>query len=166
MGWKTIVSSHSASFDMFVAQFQVARCFFFSLSLSLSHRWCSTFYFAKSIGDFVQPWISVEVISSYFLLHGDSSPIRGIMFRFFSKHQFFLPCSVETGGIFDWTMIMLWQVNLPPLTYPRPPELRGLTAGLIKGETSKWLISPDHKAGYFLGGVVRLGGGLVDSRHN
>ena len=95
------MSSHSARSDVFVAQFQVAR-FFFSLSLSLSHRWCSTFYFARSIGDFFQPWISVEVISSYFLLHGDSSPIRGIMFRFvFPSIDLFLPCSVETGGIFD-----------------------------------------------------------------
>lgn len=66
---------------------------FFFLSLSLSHRWCSTFYFAKLISDFFQPWISVEVISSYFLLHGDSSPIRGKMFRFFQASICF--CHVQ-----------------------------------------------------------------------
>ena len=46
----------------------------------------------------------------------------------------------------------------PPLTYP-PPRNKGLIAGLIKG--NQWLISPDHKAGYFWGGV-RGPGGLVD----
>ena len=36
-----------------------------------------------------------------------------------------------------------------------PPRNKGLIAGLIKG--NQWLISPDHKAGYFWGGYVRGG---------
>ena len=30
------------------------------------------------------------------------------------------------------------------------PPSKGLIAGLIKG--NQWLMNPDHKAGYFLGG--------------
>ena len=37
---------------------------------------------------------------------------------------------------------------------------KALIAGLIKG--NQWLIVPDHKAGYFLGGVA-LGGGTLGS---
>ena len=41
--------------------------------------------------------------------------------------------------------------NQPPPNVP-PQIHKGLIAGLIKG--NQWLISPDHKAGYFLGGLV------------
>ena len=37
-----------------------------------------------------------------------------------------------------------------------PPRNKGLIAGLIKG--NQWLISPDHKAGYFLGEGTWPGG--------
>ena len=48
-----------------------------------------------------------------------------------------------------------WLVNLP-LTYP--PRNKGWIAGRMKG--NQWLISPDHKAGYFWkGGTL---GGKVD----
>ena len=47
-----------------------------------------------------------------------------------------------------------WLVNQPPLNVP-PPRNKGLIFGLIKG--NQWLISPDHKAGYFWGGYVRGG---------
>ena len=54
-----------------------------------------------------------------------------------------------------------WLVNQPPpLTYP--PRNKGLIfgLGLIKG--NQWLISPDHKAGYFWGVCyVALGGGWL-----
>ena len=52
-------------------------------------------------------------------------------------------------------------VNRGPPNGPREPPKRnkGLIAGLIKG--NQWLISPDHKAGYFWG--VTLGGGWLNS---
>ncbi len=40
-----------------------------------------------------------------------------------------------------------------------PPSNKGLIFGPIKG--NRWLINPDHKAGYFLGGVALGGGGVV-----
>ena len=43
-----------------------------------------------------------------------------------------------------------------PQRPPNPPSNKGLIAGLIKG--NQWLINPDHKAGYFLGVNVALGG--------
>ena len=46
----------------------------------------------------------------------------------------------------------------PRATYP--PRNKGLIAGLIKG--NQWLISPDHKANNFWGGVRGPGGGGVD----
>ena len=47
----------------------------------------------------------------------------------------------------------------PPM--PPPPGNKALIAGLIKG--NQWVfIVPDHKAGYFLGGVA-LGGVPLDS---
>ena len=50
----------------------------------------------------------------------------------------------------------------PPLTYP--PRTKGLIAGLIKG--NQQLISPDHKACYFWGGVRGPGGGWLNSHDN
>ena len=61
----------------------------------------------------------------------------------------------EGGGNF----VDLFQGNLRVPTPPRPrlpPRNKALIAGLIKG--NQWLINPDHKAGYFLGGGS-LGGG-------
>ena len=46
---------------------------------------------------------------------------------------------------------------VPPQSYPPPPRNKSLIAGLIKG--NQWLIVPDHKAGYFLGGGS-FGGGV------
>ena len=50
--------------------------------------------------------------------------------------------------------IIMGILAAPPQSYPPPklppPSNKGLIAGLIKG--NQWLISPDHKAGYFLGG--------------
>ena len=54
-----------------------------------------------------------------------------------------------------WPLVDLFQGNPscpPKATLPRN---KGLIAGLIKG--NQWLISPDHKAGYFWGGYVRGG---------
>ena len=43
----------------------------------------------------------------------------------------------------------------PPPKLRLPPSNKGLIAGLIKG--NQWVfINPDHKAGYFLGGVARI----------
>ena len=47
----------------------------------------------------------------------------------------------------------------PPGPRTPPKRNKALIAGLIKG--NQWLISPDHKAGYFWGGV-RGPGGWVD----
>ena len=43
-------------------------------------------------------------------------------------------------------------LGTPPKT--TPPSNKRLIAGLIKG--NQWLIHPDHKADYFLGGVARI----------
>ena len=52
-------------------------------------------------------------------------------------------------------------VNQPPPGHVPPPRNKGLIFGLIKG--NQWLISPDHKAGYFWGGVRGPGGGWLTS---
>ena len=52
-----------------------------------------------------------------------------------------------------------WRSSTYPPRATSPPENKGLIAGLIKGK--HWLISPDHKAGYFWGGT--LGGGRLTS---
>ena len=62
--------------------------------------------------------------------------------------------SLRLGG----NQLFSWLVNQTPPGHVPPPRNKGLIAGLIKG--NQWLISPDHKAGYFCGGYG--GGGLVD----
>ena len=61
------------------------------------------------------------------------------------------------GRADTWYGVRSWQskgTRDPKATFT-PKKKPALIAGLIKG--NQWLIVPDHKAGYFLGGVA-LGG--------
>ena len=54
-------------------------------------------------------------------------------------------------------LILSVRANQPPS--PLPSEIRVLSCGLLKGNQC-FLLSPDHKAGYFCGWYVR--GRVVD----
>ena len=62
-----------------------------------------------------------------------------------------LQAPLPQQGVFSWIF------NQPPPAHVPPTRNKGWIFGLIKG--NQWLINPDHKAGYFLGVNVALGGG-------
>ncbi len=67
-------------------------------------------------------------------------------------------CHPISGTMGTWTPKIMAIVNQPPPKRHVPPSQihKGFIAGLIKG--NQWLIGPDHKAGYFWGGVRGPGG--------
>ena len=64
-----------------------------------------------------------------------------------------IPFVIEELHESQWILLVWSGQPAPPGHVPPPPEInKGLSFGLIKG--NQWVfISPDHKAGYFWGGV-------------
>lgn len=68
---------------------------------------------------------------------------------------------------FAWARFVdVWLVHLPPTPKSTPLRNKGLIAGFSKGK--QWLISRDHKAGYFwgVGGPAMIDGNQIPSWWN